>query len=236
MIYSIYRFTNLINNKMYIGFTSYTPEERYKLHISACNDSRNVERKQHIHCAVNKHGIENFKFDIIYQSKDFEHCLSMETHFIKEYNTFGGMTGYNHTMGGEDRKRSEATIEKHRNKMVGRKQSDEHKAKKGLAIRGEKNGMYGTVRGSDEMRRIGALGLEKIKEYWNQYTYFYMDIWGNVFETKSKEYLMDLMGVSDWYAVKNTLAGGTKFNSGKRNSFRGKNGYKFLGCWKSLLE
>jgi group I intron endonuclease len=194
MVYSIYRFTNLINNKMYIGFTSYTPDERYKLHISACNDSRNVERKQHIHSAMLKHGVENFKFDIIYQSMDFEHCLSMETYFIKEYNTFGGKSGYNHTMGGEDRKRSDATIEKHRNKMKGKKQSDEHKAKRGLTIRGEKNGMYG--RSPDPTKNAVYLQMAQdgLKEYRKLFKYFYYDIWGNVYETDSKDYLMELMG------------------------------------------
>jgi group I intron endonuclease len=234
MCYSIYRFTNLINNKMYIGFTSYTPDERYKLHISACNDSRNVERKQHIHCALKKHGVENFKFDIIYQSMDFEHCLSMETYFIKEYNTFGGKSGYNHTMGGEDRKRSDATIEKHRNKIKGRPQSEEHKKKKGLAVAGEKNGMYGVKRPSEEMTRYGLMGEAARKATRDKKFYFYMDIHGNVFQTKSKQFLMNLMGVGNWGIVKNSSK--DRIVSGKIYHYKFKNGYKFLGCWKSLLE
>jgi hypothetical protein len=181
-----------------------------------------------------KHGVENFKFDIIYQSMDFEHCLSMETYFIKEYNTFGGKSGYNHTMGGEDRKRSDATIEKHRNKMKGKKQSDEHKAKRGLTIRGEKNGMYG--RSPDPTKNAVYLQMAQdgLKEYRKLFKYFYYDIWGNVYETDSKDYLMELMGAKTWDTVKNTTR--PIIRKGKTYEYKFKNGFKFLGCWKSLLE
>jgi hypothetical protein len=221
---------------MYIGFTSYTPDERYKLHISACNDSRNVERKQHIHSAIIKHGVENFKFDILYQSFDFEHCLSMETHFIREYNSFGGKSGYNHTMGGEDRTRSKATVEKHRAKMKGRKQSTEHCKNKGIALSGKNNGMYGRKLDKKHLNILleaSAIGFAKYRE---KFTYFYIDVWGNVFETKSKEFLMNLLGVSTWDNVKNTARSKIKSPKGKLYDYRFKNGYKFLGSWKSLLE
>jgi hypothetical protein len=221
---------------MYIGFTSYTPDERYRLHISACNDSRNVERKQHIHSAIIKHGVKNFKFDILYQSFDYEHCLSMETHFIKEYNTFGGTTGYNHTMGGEDRRKSEATRKRHSEKMKGRKQSPEHCKNKGIALSGKNNGMYGRKLEAYHLEALVKSAMIGHKKYRQQFTYFYMDIWGNVFETKSKDFLMNLMGVSNWDAVKNTSKNNNKVKGGKRNWYRFKNGYKFLGCWKSLLE
>jgi len=96
-IYSIYRATNLINGKSYIGFDSNWPSRMYShYYISSSNKKQHF----HIHHAIKKYGWENFNFEVIYQSQDREHTLNiMEPYFIKEYNTFD--SGYNQTLGGE---------------------------------------------------------------------------------------------------------------------------------------
>jgi group I intron endonuclease len=236
-ISTIYCITNLITDKKYIGYTSYHPEYRYKLHLTASRTtSKEKDSKQHIHNAIFKHGADNFELSILYQSYNDDHCIEMETHFIKEYNTFGGTTGYNHSMGGEDRRRSEATIEKHRNKMLGKKQSEEHKSKRKLAQKGSKNYFYGKTPDPIKNKIYLDMALKAHKEYRNTFTYFYIDVWGNVFETKSQEFLISLMNASNWNQVKMTSKGNTKIKDGTRNWYRFKNGYKLLGCWKSLLE
>ena len=94
-IYTIYKATNLINGKVYIGFDSVWPKRRAD-HIRQSKDP-----KQQFHHALAKYGIENFSWEVIYQSLDGKHCLSeMESQFIQEYNSFGKM-GYNMTSGGE---------------------------------------------------------------------------------------------------------------------------------------
>ena len=227
MIHSIYKIINKLNGKLYIGYTSMEPCKRYKFHVG-CSQSTNKVEKQHIHNAMSKHGVNNFIFEVIYQSLDGEHCLSMESYFIKEYDTFNTVHGYNHTSGGEDRKRSTATIEKHRKKMLGRPQSEEHKKNRGKSISGSKNGMYGRkLNGS----RNGMYG-KKISEMtgyieWkNKFNYYYVDIWGNVFDTKSKEELIQLMGVKNWYDVTNSM----------KTDYRHRNGYKYIGRFVSLLD
>ena len=50
----IYKYTNLINNKIYIGQTIQPLEERHKKHISQLNDNT------YFHRAIKKYGIENF--------------------------------------------------------------------------------------------------------------------------------------------------------------------------------
>lgn len=232
---TIYCITNILNNKQYIGYTSYNGDYRYTLHISASlGTTKPKDSKQHIHNAISKHGISNFKFDIIYQTYDDEHCMQMETHFIKEYNTFGGTNGYNHTMGGEDRRRSEATRKKHSQMMKGRKQTPEHCKNKGIALSGKNNGMFGKK--LDMIRCKELVELSKIahKIYRQKFTYYYIDIWGNIFETKSKEFLINLMGVKNWDGVKNTLKSPKKFSNTKRNTYKFKNGYKFVGCFENL--
>ena len=140
-IYSIYLITNLVNSKTYIGWTSRDPYKRYREHQSTRTPKR--QARSAISCAIEKYGVENFEFSIVYQSKDYDHCRQIETHFIAEHRSHVEQWGYNKDLGGTGHKRSAETIEKHRQKLKGRKQSEEHKKKKGEAIRGEKNGMYG---------------------------------------------------------------------------------------------
>ena len=96
-IYSIYKITNSINGKTYIGFDSNWPNRMithyYKSH------SKNSKHYP-IHLAIKKYGWENFSFEVVYQSKDRYHTQNeMEKYFIEQYDSFH--EGYNLTLGGE---------------------------------------------------------------------------------------------------------------------------------------
>ena len=98
VIYSIYKITNTINNKIYIGFTSNFELRKRKHLFDVING-----KISHLHNAIRKHGINNFSWQIIYQSKDKEYTLNeMEKHFIVENNShqIDGF-GYNGTYGGQ---------------------------------------------------------------------------------------------------------------------------------------
>lgn len=102
-IYSIYKITNKINNKHYIGFTS-LPEKRWKKHIfDTKNRNVNTDSNKILHNAMRKYGIENFIFEIIFQSKDKKYTLNqMERYFIEEFNSHcANGKGYNATFGGQ---------------------------------------------------------------------------------------------------------------------------------------
>ena len=93
-IYSIYKATNKINGKVYIGFDSNWPN-RKKTHKSKY---KQINLK--FYDAIKKYGWDKFDWELIYQSKDGQHCLNiMEPHFIEDYDSFNN--GYNMTLGGE---------------------------------------------------------------------------------------------------------------------------------------
>ena len=58
MIGYIYKITNRLNQKAYIGKTIYTVEERWQEHIRDSKRDRCKDRP--LYRAMNKYGIENF--------------------------------------------------------------------------------------------------------------------------------------------------------------------------------
>jgi group I intron endonuclease len=100
-IYTIYRATNTITNKVYIGFTSETVLRRSNGHkTDALNDKSDAK----FHQAIREYGWDAFVFEAIYQAKEAlppkqsHTCKVMEDLFIKEYNSLED--GYNSAPGG----------------------------------------------------------------------------------------------------------------------------------------
>ena len=58
----IYKITNRVNNKMYIGQTRFTVEHRFKQHIKNFNIEH---RSQPLYNAFAKYGIENFEVSVL---------------------------------------------------------------------------------------------------------------------------------------------------------------------------
>lgn len=97
MIYTIYKIQNQINLKCYIGFT-----KDYSSRIWQHKRAAITGNKKGLYNSIRKHGIENFTFEIIYQSIDKDHCLNeMETYFINQYDSI--KNGYNSISGGQSR-------------------------------------------------------------------------------------------------------------------------------------
>lgn len=95
-IYSIYKATNIITNKSYIGFDSKWPKRKFDHKTAAKYHKKNNK----FYNSIQKYGWDSFFWDVIYQSTDKFHCLkTMEIHFINEYNTL--IDGYNSTNGGD---------------------------------------------------------------------------------------------------------------------------------------
>lgn len=91
----IYKITNTINNKAYIGITTKTPEERWKAHLAAIKRGKGCPLLRY---AINKYGADKFNIETIIICFD-EALFKLEIDYIKKYNTMAP-NGYNAHEGG----------------------------------------------------------------------------------------------------------------------------------------
>lgn len=92
----IYKITNNINNKIYIGKTNLTIEKRFKEH---CRDAfREKNEKRPLYAAMRKYGIQNFSIEEVEECLDTEASIR-EIYWIGYYKSFEN--GYNATFGGD---------------------------------------------------------------------------------------------------------------------------------------
>lgn len=121
----IYKISNDVNDKVYIGQTTRKLKERiedYKKETKYKSDSRPIIR------AMSKYGFKHFKFEILSDNIETkEEMDKLEIQYIKDYHSLITENGYNIELGGN-------SIGKH---------SEETKRKISEAQLGEKNHMYG---------------------------------------------------------------------------------------------
>lgn len=92
----IYKITNKINNKIYIGKTLFSIEKRWQEH---CHDSKiNTKEKRPLYSAMRKYGIENFCIEKIEECSE-DIVNEREIYWIEYYGSF--KYGYNATEGGD---------------------------------------------------------------------------------------------------------------------------------------
>ena len=96
----IYKITNIINNKSYIGQTIKTAEERWKEHKAHAFGSHPNDQNKTLYKAIRKYGVENFTFEVLQDNiETFEQLDKAEIYWIDYYNSF--VKGYNETFGGQ---------------------------------------------------------------------------------------------------------------------------------------
>ena len=110
--YTIYKITNLINNKVYIGQTIQKPLYRWATHKRA---AKNGVLKYPLYLALRKHGIENFTFTPICVCYDKTRLDQLENRLILTYRSNEKKFGYNCDTGGKIKKKNYKTIEKAKN-------------------------------------------------------------------------------------------------------------------------
>lgn len=93
----IYKVTNIKNNKIYIGQTTKTLEERIYYHYYRADHSLNITHTHFIN-AIRKYGKENFKWEQIDIADTREELDNKEIYWIKYYNSVEN--GYNIQDGG----------------------------------------------------------------------------------------------------------------------------------------
>lgn len=102
----VYKITNKINGKIYIGKTQQTVAERWKGHVHSARKYAHTKRSSHFYNAIVKYGPDNFTQEIIAtvsggRAKDV--LNDVETFCIALYDTRNPEVGYNICRGGEGR-------------------------------------------------------------------------------------------------------------------------------------
>lgn len=155
----IYKITNTINGKSYIGKTYLPIEERFKQHIQDFKKTRCKNRP--LYSAISKYGVENFKIEVIEETNT---PAEREMYWIKFYNTYG-KTGYNATRGGDGKQYLDI------NKII----KDYLKLKNTVVVANENNCSTKSVRDILHQYNIEVVSSQEIMKQKHQKQVFMVD-------------------------------------------------------------
>lgn len=144
----IYKITNNINNKIYIGCTINTIDQRFSEHKSRC---KTQTHKSKLYNSFRKYGVDNFSIELI-EECDINIMYELEQKYILENNAL--KDGLNNTAGGEG--------------CIGYKHTEESRKnlKGGLPFKDKTyEEIYG-IRHNDEKEKR----RESVKNNWLSYT------------------------------------------------------------------
>ena len=159
--YYIYKITNLINNKIYIGQTC-NLKRRWNQH------KRAVKIPEYpIHYAMKKYGIQNFKIEIIKSLDSLYDSNVTELELINHYNAQNHKIGYNLRPGGATSLQSPETKLKIKNSMLKLSIKLSDAAKKHLSESrvGQGNPAYGTKHSKKHLALIRKSLLGNTRSY-----------------------------------------------------------------------
>lgn len=162
----IYKITNKINNKVYIGQTSrkYGFKDRYsysgkgiervyKYHQS--NKSNKLLYNSHLLRSIEKYDFEAFQVNEIFDIAFSKDELNIkEELWIKIYKSNNGNYGYNHSTGGESAIPNKEVREKMRNKALIRFKDKRNHPRYGISRYGEENPFYGKEHTDETKNKI----------------------------------------------------------------------------------
>lgn len=140
----VYKITNTVNDKSYIGISIYEPE------AGRINDHLSGRGNRVIANAVKKYGKDAFTYEILEENIFDEFLPDLEVAYIAKHNTIVPH-GYNLTSGGEIAKIISAETR--------RKISEANKGKS----KGEKNPFFGKVHSKETRKKISASRKGKLK-------------------------------------------------------------------------
>lgn len=146
---NVYKITNTVTNKIYIGYTSLSIEDRWNQHKF---DALKQESNRKFYNAIRKYGTEVWNLELLCETSTVNEAKEKEISYIALFDSYN--TGYNATKGGDGNngiimseesniKRSQALKGKKKSpetveKFKARKQTEETNAKIGRAHLGKK--------------------------------------------------------------------------------------------------
>lgn len=154
----IYKITNLVNGKIYIGQTVTSLQERWRHHLHASRGNNTLICK-----AIRKYGRDSFQMELIVQACSQEELDYLEAYFIVIWDAQNPNVGYNRTDGGigftghhslATRAKMSATHKGRPGPTRGMKLSEEHKQKISIGNTGKKRSAE--VRQKYSSSKLGA--------------------------------------------------------------------------------
>lgn len=159
-MFTIYKHTNIVNGKSYVGYTKHTIQKRFSWHTSAANAGSKIP----FHRAIRKYGARAWVSEILFIAYTEQDAWWAEELFILQHGTHKQYIGYNVSLGGD---RGPVLCGK-ANGMWGRTHTAEVRARLSLAAKDRFTGktydqMYGDnaaqlrLKRSEDMKRTRLL-------------------------------------------------------------------------------
>lgn len=133
-IYNIYKITNFINNKVYIGQAK-DCIQRWRQHKA---ESKKELPRMIVNRAMKKYGFDNFSFEVIVSCKTWKDANETETLLVSQYEShISTGKGYNVSAGGCNAPKSDEWKQKVSRKLMGHPVSEETLAKLSVVHKGK---------------------------------------------------------------------------------------------------
>ena len=140
----IYKTTNLVNGKQYIGRDSH-------------NNPNYLGSGPLLKKAIKKYGKENFKKEVIEECSSFEQMVEREEHWLNYYDVGNNPMFYNLQNSGTG-----VILKGERNHFYGKKHSEESKRKMSESTRGEKNPNWGKHHSDKTKQKMSLAQVGKV--------------------------------------------------------------------------
>jgi group I intron endonuclease len=156
-MYTVYLITNTVTDKRYVGITSTSAIDRFKMHLWTKN------KKDYFHNAIRKYGNKSFFVETLAVTETRSSAKNLEQCWITLLQTDTKEFGYNSTLGGDAGEiPNEETRRKIGEASSKRRHSPETRLKMSLAHRGEKNHFYGKTHDPETIAAIRVKCKEKL--------------------------------------------------------------------------
>lgn len=144
--YCVYKHTNKVNGKVYIGITcKKDPRRRWA-------GGSGYRSNPHFWQAIEKYGWDGFTHEILCSGLSQQEACAEEIRLIAEYQSQDREKGYNHSPGGEN---PLVWYSGESHPMYGKHHTEETRAKMSAAHSGENHRCYGTHLPEETRRKIG---------------------------------------------------------------------------------
>lgn len=134
----VYKHTNKINGKVYIGQTCKQPKKRWR-------NGKGYKGSKHFYNAIQKYGWDGFEHEILYDNLTLEEANNKEKECIQKYKSNDENFGYNIREGGfcilvrpETREKVSKALKNHPGYWTGKHRDEETKKKISNTSKGKK--------------------------------------------------------------------------------------------------